>query len=59
MMVPHILFFDKTGKLLGEVKEGKLVDEKGGMIREITNPSIKISDLIKELIQRKISGYLA
>lgn len=59
-VVSRILLFDKAGELVGAVKDGKiLVDEKGRKIREITNQRIKISDLIKELVQRKLSSYVA
>lgn len=59
-MAQNILLFDKAGELVGAVKDGKiLVDEKGREVREITNQRIRISELIKELIQRKLSGYVA
>jgi len=58
-MAPCILLFDKAGKLVGMVKDGILMDEKGREVREIADQSIKVSDLIKELVQRKVSGYVA
>jgi len=59
-VVPRILLFDKAGELVGAVQDGKmLVDEKGREVREITNQRITISDLIKELVQRKLSNYVA
>lgn len=58
-MAPCILLYDKAGKLVGVVKDGILVDEKGREVREIADQSIKLSDLIKELVQRKVSGYVS
>jgi len=58
-MGQSILLFDKTGRFVGLVKDGILLDEKGKKIREINDKSVKISELVKELARPRPSNYIA